>query len=233
MRIAQDDNTTVIHDVYYSADTTDLTISTKALRRHGWTVDLHNFRISKGKVVFKTDDSYEGGRPAVDLQVTSSSYAAMTTRRPPSTSTSVKPSNAPRTQSIPTLDATQTSAQTPQTPVVAPRSTRSSRSQTATTTQTTSAEPSIALQVRERSPSILYRLHHRLGHVGRPVLIRLIKNGEIDGVSLDDVKNDNFKLNDCNHCLAHKATTRTGKGPSPRGRDARHEFIHADIKNVT
>jgi transposase InsO family protein len=233
MRIAQDDNTTVIHDVYYSADTTDLTISTKALRRHGWTVDLHNFRISKGKVVFKTDNSYEGGRPAVDLQVTSSSYAAMTTRRPPSTSTSVKPSNAPRTQSIPTLDATQTSAQTPQTPVVAPRSTRSSRSQTATTTQTTSAEPSIALQVRERSPSILYRLHHRLGHVGRPVLIRLIKNGEIDGVSLDDVKNDNFKLNDCNHCLAHKATTRTGKGPSPRGRDARHEFIHADIKNFT
>ncbi|RSH86603.1 uncharacterized protein EHS24_004873 [Apiotrichum porosum] len=68
MRIAQDDNTTVIHDVYYSADTTDLTISTKALRRHGWTVDLHNFRIYKGKVIFKTDDSYEGGRPAVDLQ---------------------------------------------------------------------------------------------------------------------------------------------------------------------
>ncbi|RSH80219.1 uncharacterized protein EHS24_008792 [Apiotrichum porosum] len=117
MRIAQDDNTTVIHDVYYSADTTDLTISTKALRRHGWTVDLHNFRIYKGKVVFKTDDSYEGGRPAVDFQVTSSSYAAMTTRRPPSTSARVKPSNAPTTQSIPTLDATQTSAQTPQTPV--------------------------------------------------------------------------------------------------------------------
>jgi hypothetical protein len=147
----------VINDVYYTPDTHDNMLSTEALKRAGWFVDLGGMTISKNGVTFRLDNSFSGNRPALTLGAVAAANA----------------------------------------------------------------------------PSLLHKLHLRLGHPGRARLIGLIEAEMITGITSDDVKDDNFNISDCEYCLAHRTQALPRPGPSPRGTSATNEYVHADLKEFS
>ena len=81
--------------------------------------------------------------------------------------------------------------------------------------------------------STLHKLHIRFGHIGRPALMKVIEAGLVEGVTRDDVRDDDFKMDKCGSCMTHKTTRLPRPGPSPRGLDPKHEYVHSDLKEFS
>ena len=75
--------------------------------------------------------------------------------------------------------------------------------------------------------SPLYSEHIRLGHIGRTILIDLAKGGNLR-YPLEDLMKDDFKLSDCQLCLAAMSRKQPKTGESPRG-TSEGEMIHVDL----
>ena len=75
--------------------------------------------------------------------------------------------------------------------------------------------------------SPLYSEHVRLGHIGRDQIIDLAKGGQLR-YSLEDLKQDDFKLSDCKLCLSATSKKQPKNGESPRG-SVNGEMVHVDL----
>jgi hypothetical protein len=79
--------------------------------------------------------------------------------------------------------------------------------------------------------SPLYRIHQRLGHLGRTTLLNIIKSGIFPDMSItyEEAKDDPFTTNHCDNCLAGRSTRFPHLGASLRG-SAQGEVLHLDLK---
>jgi len=90
------------------------------------------------------------------------------------------------------------------------------------------------ISASDKSPkTLLHRLHLRYGHLGKPTLLRAVRNNLIPDVNLNDVKDDTFTMASCESCLAHKTANLPRRGPSDRGNAATREYVHVDIKSMS